>query len=653
MAQIAEFSACAKRKRGFPCLRFALVSCLLALVAPSVQAAVTIDDILINVESQPAGSSTHGYFEYVISVTNTSSDNAHEVTLILPRESHVMRRDYIRELRRSVQVGAGETVRVSLLQPDHPPIGGYDLAVAIDGRRHERDVQLRPSETNNRHGYSSFSYGPYPTSGVPAGGESLVLMSAGIRKAFPPSEAITGGMSGMGGMPGPGFAPVPAPPPKTPDKNPKGKPAPVIVPTTLPGQVQFVRADKPAEAWSPHWLAYSRYDGIVITGDELSAMPPAIQTALWQYVEIGGSLLVLGKARLPKSWQSKYEDEVKFTRYEAGFGECLVSDDGDVDRWSRARLRVLTVSWSQTRLPWQERRDSYEANHQFPIVDNIGIPVKGLFVLMVLFTLAIGPINFIVLARKKRRIWLLWTTPIISFVTCLAVFGYMLISEGWTGHLRTETLTLLDESSRRATTIGWTGVYSPLTPGDGLHFSYDTEVVAQRRDDGRRSGVRSCTLDWTNDQHFAQGWVEARVPAQFKVRKSETRRERVTIRREAGDQLTMVNGLGAEIRRFWYADERGLLHTAEGIAPGASAVLTTKNDETTEKPVETLRTFFGKNWLTEATNFTRNPRQRLTKRSYLAELDDSPFLKDALSNAKSRKCHALVLGKLSDNGEGE
>src|SRR5262249_41205914 len=64
-------------------------------------------------------------------------------------------------------------------------------------------------------------------------------------------------------------------------------------------------AEFPVTDWSPHWLAYSRYDGIAITGDELRKMPSAVQSALWQYVECGGCLLILGGGHVPDSWKRK------------------------------------------------------------------------------------------------------------------------------------------------------------------------------------------------------------------------------------------------------------------------------------------------------------------------------------------------------------
>ena len=63
-------------------------------------------------------------------------------------------------------------------------------------------------------------------------------------------------------------------------------------------------------------------------------------------------------------------------------------------------------------------------------------------------------------------------------------------------------------------------------------------------------------VDWTQAQQFRRGWVSARVPAHFHLRKSESRRERVQIENHAG-QLEAVNGLGASIKSLWFADADG------------------------------------------------------------------------------------------------
>jgi hypothetical protein len=654
---------------------------------------VTFGDLEITQENMPQGNSWHGYCEYAFRIRNKSTERAHTVGLNLPFDRMHMRGDAIRELRRTMQVGANETIRLTLLQPDHPPVGGRDIAVFIDGQRSERQLDFIPKETQVSGFYSRYASG----SGV---AEPLLLVGArvgtlpklipgtvgmkggggmmGGGMMVPPGGGGPGGMPGMmpgGGMPAgapPGFPAPPGPAAEIDESSPE-EALPVVgaflaldlawelgelvivpaKPGLPPNSYQPVNGE-PVETWSTHWLAYTRYDGVVVTADELRTMPPGVRAALWQYVEAGGFLLVLGPADLRglrglSAVTETITDRAGWKSVRAGFGHCLLTPDAKYDKWDDKQFNRLATEWRTSLSAWQgATRHTDDSNMEFPVVEDLGIPVKSLFVLMFLFTLAIGPINMLLLSRWKRRIWLLWTTPAISLATCLTVFGFMLISEGWEGRLRTETLTLLDETTHRATTLGWTGVYSPLTPSEGLHFSYDTEVIPQRYFEGVRGQARSCTLDWSHDQHFASGWVEARVPSLFKIRKSEMCRERVTLE-EADGSWSLSNFLRVDIRRFWFADDKGQMHTAENIAAGARARL--KLDEREIQATKaTVASLFSGNWITGMKQLAANPERYLRPGQYLAEVDESPFLEDALHHARKRKTHALIVGF---RGQGE
>ena len=325
-------------------------------------------------------------------------------------------------------------------------------------------------------------------------------------------------------------------------------------------------------AWSMDWLGFSRYDGVVVTDEDIRQMPSDVQSALWQYVECGGALLVLGGGNLPDNWISRIEIPDKsagIANSRVGFGECIVSAEMNTSSLNQTQWRQIVHSWVRTATPWQVQLSVAEANNRFPVVRDFGVPVRGLFLLMLVFAIVIGPVNLIVLSRKKRRIWMLWTVPVISLTTCFAVFLYATFSEGWNRYIRTEGLTILDQRSNRATSIGLTAFYSALTPGDGLHFGYQTELTPQIFD----ATPIPRTVDWTHDQHLGRGWIAARVPAHFKVRKTEVRRERVTVRRGEATRLNIVNGLGADIDQFWLADTDGTIYFGRSISAGSEAEL--------------------------------------------------------------------------------
>jgi hypothetical protein len=654
------------------------------LLSPAAARAspVYFGNIVVNPEPEPKGTSSHGYTEYGVAVTNNSSDRSHRVTLSLPRTSFGLREDHIRELSRTLDVGPGATVRFALLQPASPALMGQGITVTIDGR-----TQDDPVPFNFSRGGSSYG-GRYGPGGMGSGvSQPLVLVSPGVGEEFlKQAQAHFGGGPGFGGgaprmLPGaavpfggpPGA--MPGPPggmPGVPELRPPGaepdEPGAGAIPPGFGGgmaggpgmmgpgggiwhPIQFVRADAPPSLWSPNWLGYSRYDGVVLTGAELRTLPATIQTALWQYAEAGGVLLILGAGgKLPDGWRRRQGETPGLTDCAAGFGVCAAIADTSYHKWPRDHWKNLADEWALTATPFGHVRSVADANQLFPVVDDIGIPVRGLFMLMIVFALTIGPANLLLLGRLKRRIWLLWTVPALSLLTCAAVFGYMMVSEGWQGHLRTEAVTILDETSRRASTIGFTGYYAPLTPGDGLRFSPETELSRQSQDDPmygyRRGGGGSpCTLDWSGDQHLARGWVKPRVPAYFMARKSEARRERVTFGRARDGSLTAVNGLGVDVQKLWYADEQGQVYGAGPVTAGAQVNLRPTGDRLERTTAKTsARVVYGSDWIRGCSPVVANPKDYLSPRSYLAQVEDSPFLEDGLRDAKTRRCRSIVLG---------
>jgi hypothetical protein len=263
---------------------------------------------------------------------------------------------------------------------------------------------------------------------------------------------------------------------------------------------------------------------------------------------------------------------------------------------------------------------------------------------MLLFVIAIGPVNLIVLSRMNRRTWLLWTIPAISFLTCSTVFVYSYLREGITPDTRISGLTVLDQANRRAASIGFTAFYCPLTPSQGLFFSSDTEATPLVEAWDYRGGTDR-EMDWTQAQHLGRGWVSARVPAHFQLRKTETRRERLEIENVNG-QLTVVNGLGAAIQTLWLADGQSHVYTLTNIAAGQKISLgasTTPLKKDEQLGVRTLLEKCGAQAnLTDATTF-------LLPNTYIAELNGNPFLENGLgpkAQTSRTKAHAVVYGML-------
>ena len=111
-------------------------------------------------------------------------------------------------------------------------------------------------------------------------------------------------------------------------------------------------ADSPLGKWSESWLGLGQYEGISVPGKALDAAPDGVQTALWQYVETGGTLLVLGPSnRLPWTPQTK-EAGLKIAY--PGFGACVIAEADDFRKLDGRQWTSLESLWQQSRRPWSQ-----------------------------------------------------------------------------------------------------------------------------------------------------------------------------------------------------------------------------------------------------------------------------------------------------------
>lgn len=288
-----------------------------------------------------------------------------------------------------------------------------------------------------------------------------------------------------------------------------------------------------------------------------------------------------------------------------------------------------------------------------------------MFALVLLFAVAIGPANLWLLSRYKRRIWLWWDVPAISVLTCMAIFAYSVLSEGWSGHGKTASMTYLDQRTDRATTFGYASYYCPLTPSSGPHFGADTNVTMvgdSQYDpyDRRRGSIEARYADFTSDQHLTTGWVRARVPAYFPFCKNEDRRERLNISMK-GNVPSVVNALGSDIDRLYWADASGKVFVCRDIAAGAEKSLAASTETPNVPPAEeramphdTLGTSFGGDFFPVLDRYQtdRAPAQWLVPGSYIAYLKKSPFVEASLDGTPSEETVAIVYGVCEEQANG-
>lgn len=532
---------------------------------------------------------THGYHEIAFLVTNHSQVRPHEVRIDIPDATYG-HGSLLGRLSRTVVVGPASSVRIALSQPPLP-VAGSGVRVTVDGRVLPEGLSFYSGHPNPRTYYA-----PSPT-GMAEEATLRVLVSQRVAV-----ETL----------------------PETTDEN------------------RYQVAVSPPDTWSGDWLAYSGYDGVVLATGELLALDVTVRDALLRYAESGGALLAMGPGaealELPPA-----VDESRLAVSYTGFGVAMAAPES----LSAGQLARVARAWERSSAPWSMAANPRGVHQLLPVLDEISVPVRGIFLVIVAFAILIGPVNLFVLSRRGRRIWLLWTVPAAALAACLAIFLYTLADEGLLRAHRSASLTLLDERSHRAVTVAWTGYYSTLTPGGGLRFAAGVEVtpVISWPDGGGGTGFR--TLDLTDGQHLASGWVVARLPAYFMVRRNALRRERLRLRHAADGGLEVTNGLGAEIVALHLAAADGRVWRAGPVAAGATQRLTGPHGDAEGRP-SSLRDLYQTDLPSRLRRLTENPAAYLRPATYLAVLADDPFLEPGIDGLRQVRREALVYGFLEE-----
>lgn len=269
---------------------------------------------------------------------------------------------------------------------------------------------------------------------------------------------------------------------------------------------------------------------------------------------------------------------------------------------------------------------------RLPIPGIAGVPARVYLAILVLFSLIIGPVSFWFLRRRKQRVLLVLTAPVISFAFIVLLTGYAIAGEGFSVHGRAATFTILDEAAKQAVTRASISMYAAgLSPSGGMRFGKDVAIFPIGP---TGTGARDrLGLDLSEAQRFSSGVLQARAPTNFEEITVRAARERLTITR-TGDGFSIVNGLDSTIKVLAYRDGDTMYRLESPLAAGAKGTLS-KGDNDAKALVPGARSMGTK---FEAVVSTQPVG------TYLAVLDRSPFWEPGVANLNEAGSYHLVLG---------
>jgi hypothetical protein len=407
-----------------------------------------------------------------------------------------------------------------------------------------------------------------------------------------------------------------------------------------------------AESWFQNWLAYSCYEGVILTEQDLKLMPVEVQDAILKYVELGGVVCAVGTDTFPADWKNgKHCSSGNLDILNVGFGKWIQVAGDTGGKIPEAAARDLQAELNYVTMTSDQIKDKFVG---YKVVKDYKIPVFSIIACLTLFLLLAGPLNIMLMGYLKKQIWLYWTTPTLSVIFSVILLASFYLSEGVFSRSKVSSVVVLNEKSKRSATLGVEGLYCPLSPFGGIKYKSDWEVTSQYKSGEEVKG----SVDMSDGQLFT-GFVQPRVQSYFALRGAARSTARASIRNESG-RIMLGNGLGALIRKMYYRADDGTLYESEDVKPGqerelrkctgsALDILAKLNLTRTGRADNFYR---GGAWIDENIGKEFNiakVAEWLENGRYAALLDRNQFLEKGLPSASSEE-FSLVLG-ISDSGK--
>jgi len=265
---------------------------------------------------------------------------------------------------------------------------------------------------------------------------------------------------------------------------------------------------------------------------------------------------------------------------ELGMVVAVAADDPFAEppeMWG-ALLRTLTPE----RWAWYRRHgvslDRDNTDFWNWLIPGVGLaPVTEFRILITLFVIIIGPVNYYWLKRRGKLHLLLVIVPLCALLVTSSLFGYALLADGLGVRVRARSFTAIDQ--QRGEAVCWSRVtyYAGLSPSGGMSFPDDVAVMPIQPDgaDGQRRQPNLGLIWSEKEQNLASGWLRSRTQTQLLTVRSRPSAAEVrwVAPAKAGDPPRIENHLETQIERLLLADDEGNHYRALDVPPGATVAL--------------------------------------------------------------------------------
>ncbi|MDN5279518.1 MAG: hypothetical protein PWR01_3483, partial [Clostridiales bacterium] len=398
-----------------------------------------------------------------------------------------------------------------------------------------------------------------------------------------------------------------------------------------------------------NWLSFTQFNALIFYADSIAEMKSQTLKAIFDYLRAGGSMLVLGDFSPPDDFvEYSFKNPAglpDFKGFAGGFGRLFV-----VPEEIMSIVSTATADPFPDLYPDPHERISLRGHSPLPFADSEleTVSAKWLMIIIYAFAFVIGPVNVYVLHKLKRKIWVFWTVPVASIMCCGIILGYYIVFESSTLKVKKRSFTLLDEKNNRAITMGCMSVFSSASRPEGFKFGFDTEILPLLpRSYRNNDGGKFILLD--ENQSLTEGWIRPKIPRYLHLRRVNYRRERLTFEKQ-NDELTVMNGLGADAQNIYFMNHQGRLFECANLKAGAKGRMTEVFATAGSKAKYSITKVFEQQWYDHYDKIYSLPGNYLNPGMYIAHLEKASFFEKQPFERDDSEEDSVVIGMISDGG---
>lgn len=323
------------------------------------------------------------------------------------------------------------------------------------------------------------------------------------------------------------------------------------------------------------WRLFTAFDCVLVDG--ATALAEAQQDALRRYASVGGTVLVAGPSSLPAGpLRALLQASTGDAPVACGFGQLLAlpafGAGSGAGSASSARSRVAELApFAFGPLP----ADAGVLNVQH--VPGLGdAPVRGFVLIIVLFAIVVGPVNFTLLKRRRRPLLVLLTVPALGFGTTALLLGYGLVQDGLGVRGAATSWTFLDQPQREGAALTARTLFAGIAPAT-FALGNDSVLLSDRCAKGRefRDGWQ---LDAASNA-LDGGVLPSRTATPLLAVQQGPVRARLLVREQADGTLQLLadGGIEAEgqvvlcdLQGRWWTGQAPVLQRTEAAVAAAA-----------------------------------------------------------------------------------